>query len=324
MGCRFSEVEIGTSVTVFAPATVANVACGYDVLGFALDAPGDEIVARRVEGTGLRIGAVSGDGGKLPKVVEKNTAGVAALDLMRHLGCEGLGMELEIHKKMPFGSGLGSSAASSVGGVFAVNELLGSPLSRRELLPFAMQGEVMADGAWHADNIAPSLLGGMVLIRDNDELDVISLPVPEGLWAAVVHPEVEILTADARAILPKEIALTEVTRQVGNLGALVSALYTSDFALLGRSLQDAVAEPYRKKLIPGFEQARAAAEKGGALGYSISGAGPSVFALCKGRDRAAAVGELMRAAFLAEDVQATLYHSAVNDAGVKVIRNRQD
>ena len=204
-----SEANSPSEVIVFAPATVANVACGYDVLGFAIDAPGDYVIARHSDEPGLRITAITGDEGKLPTEPAKNTAGVAALDLLNHLGKTDLGIEMEIHKRMPFGSGLGSSAASAVAGAYAVNCLIGSPLSKKQLLPFAMTGEASADGAWHADNVGPSLLGGIVFVRDNAELDVSKLPVPDDLWAAVVHPDIEILTKVAREILPKEISLSD-------------------------------------------------------------------------------------------------------------------
>ena len=188
-------------VRVFAPATVANVACGYDVLGFAIEAPGDEVVARHSAEPGLRIVKITGDDGKLPAEVSRNTAGVAAQDLLRHLGMLDRGVELEIHKKMPFGSGLGSSAASAVAGAYAVNKLIGEPLTKKQLLPFAMAGESSADGAWHADNVGPCLLGGIVFIRSNQELDMAQLPGPENLWATVVHPDIEILTKVALSLI---------------------------------------------------------------------------------------------------------------------------
>ena len=242
-------------IRVFAPATVANVACGYDVLGFAIDAPGDEVVARLTDEPGLRITKITGDDGKLPLEAEKNTAGVAALDLMKHLGMLDLGIEMEIHKKMPFGSGLGSSAASAVAGAYAVNKLIGEPLTKKQLLPFAMTGEASADGAWHADNVGPCLIGGIVFIRDNQELDIANLPVPKNLWAAVVHPDIEILTKVARGILPTEIPLANVTQQIGNLGGLICGLIQEDYGLISRSVHDVIAEPRRQKLIPEFYQA---------------------------------------------------------------------
>lgn len=306
-------------VRVFAPATVANVACGYDVLGFAIDAPGDEVIARHSDELGLRITKITGDDGKLPLEAEKNTAGVAALDLLKHLGMLDRGIELEIHKKMPFGSGLGSSAASAVAGAYAVNCLIGEPLTKKQLLPFAMTGEASADGAWHADNVGPCLLGGIVFIRDNQELDIANLPVPKDLWAAVVHPDIEILTKVARGILPTEVPLENVTQQIGNLGGLICGLIQEDYGLISRSVHDVIAEPRRQKLIPEFYQAKRAALGAGALGFSISGAGPSVFALCEGEESAKKVGAAVSAVFSKVDLTNQLYVSRVNKQGVTVI-----
>jgi len=306
-------------VRVFAPATVANVACGFDVLGFAIEAPGDEVVARHSNKPGLRITKITGDDGKLPKDPEKNTAGVAALDLLRHLGMSDRGIELEIHKKMPFGSGLGSSAASAVAGVYAINKLIGEPLAKKQLLPFAMQGEASADGAWHADNVGPSLLGGIIFIRSNQELDIAQLPVPENLWAAVVHPEMEILTKVAREILPTDIPMVNATQQIGNLGGLICGLIQEDYAMIGRSIHDVIAEPRRQKLIPEFYNAKRAAMSQGALGFSISGAGPSVFALCEGEEIAQRVGAGISKVFTAIDLENQVYVSKINKEGVHVV-----
>lgn len=304
-------------VCVFAPATVANVGVGFDILGFALDRPGDEIVVRfSEEEAGLRIVSITGTGDKrLPMEAEKNTAGYAALQLLRHLGKEGIGIEMEIHKKMPFGSGLGSSAASAAGGVFAVNELLGSPLSKKELLPFAVEGEEIADGAYHADNVAPSLLGGFIFIRENASLDVHELPIPEELFAAVVYPHVEVLTKDARDVLSDQVTLKQSILQNGNLGGLLVGLYEENFELIANSLQDVIIEPQRAKLIPGFTQVKKAALDAGALGASISGAGPSVFALCRGQETADQVGVAMQKAFDQKGIHAELFVSAINREG---------
>lgn len=308
-------------VRVFAPATVANVACGFDVLGFAIKEPGDEVVARHSNKPGLRITKITGDNGKLPKDPAKNTAGVAALDLLRHLGMSDRGIELEIHKKMPFGSGLGSSAASAVAGVYAVNKLIGEPLAKKQLLPFAMQGEACADGAWHADNVGPCLLGGVVFIRSNQELDIAQLPVPSNLFAAVVHPEMEILTKVAREILPTEIPMVNATQQIGNLGGLICGLIQEDYAMIGRSIHDVIAEPRRQKLIPEFYNAKRAAMSQGALGFSISGAGPSVFALCEGEESAQRVGKAISAVFNKINLENQCYVSAVNQEGVHVVKS---
>ncbi|MEM9260825.1 MAG: homoserine kinase, partial [Bacteroidota bacterium] len=242
-------------VRVFAPATVANVAVGFDILGFAIERPGDEIVARfNPEQQGLSIVSITGTGDKqLPYAVEENTAGVAALRLLEHLGQADLGIELEIHKKMPFGSGLGSSAASAAGAVVAVNQLLGAPLSRASLLYFAVLGEEVADGSFHADNVAPSLVGGITLIRSNESLDIHHLPVPANLQVAVVHPDIEILTRDARAVLSDTVSLKKTILQTGSLASFITALYTDDLPLLGRSLHDYIVEPQRKQLIKGFD-----------------------------------------------------------------------
>ena len=312
------NINAHQEVRVFAPATVANVACGFDVLGFAINAPGDEVVARHSEKPGLRITKITGDDGKLPKIPEKNTAGVAALDLLRHLGMSDRGIELEIHKKMPFGSGLGSSAASAVAGVYAVNKLIGEPLAKQQLLPFAMQGEASADGAWHADNVGPSLLGGIVFVRSNQELDIAQLPVPENLWAAVVHPDIEILTKVAREILPTNIPMVNATQQIGNLGGLICGLIQEDYAMIGRSIHDVIAEPRRQKLIPEFYNAKRAAMSNGALGFSISGAGPSVFALCEGEQIAQRVGKAISEVFSKINLENQCYVSPVNKKGVHV------
>ena len=302
-------------IKVFAPASVANVAAGFDILGFALERPGDEIIVRLSETPGFRITQITGAKGKLPMEPEKNTAGFAALKLLEYLGETGRGIEMEIHKKMPFGSGLGSSAASAAGAVVAVNELLGRPLEKRSLLPFAVLGEQIADGAYHADNVAPSLIGGMVLIRSNKDLDVHRLPVPKGLYAAVVHPQVEILTKDARNVLSDAVSLQQCIEQNGNLGGLIVGLYNSDLELIGRSLNDVIIEPQRARLIPHFYEVKAAALDAGALGCSISGAGPSIFALCANSLVAETAGKAMSKVFTEAKIGNQAFISAINQEG---------
>ncbi|NJL75126.1 MAG: homoserine kinase [Saprospiraceae bacterium] len=307
---------MSAGIKVFAPASVANVACGFDILGFALEHPGDEIIARIVDTPGLRITKITGTKGKnLPYDIEKNTAGYAAKQLLQYLGETKLGIELEIHKKMPFGSGLGSSAASAVGGVMAINELLQRPLEKRQLLQFAVQGEQIADGAYHADNVAPSLIGGIILIRSNAELDVHRLPVPKGLYAVVVYPKVEILTKDARNILSKEVELPKVIQQTGNLGGLIVGLYNADYDLISRALQDVIIEPQRSGLIPHFYKVKEVALQKGALGCSISGAGPSIFALCMNSYIAENVGEAMQTIFNDNRIESELFISSINQEG---------
>lgn len=300
---------------MFAPASVANVACGFDILGFALERPGDEIIARMSDKPGLRITNITGAKGKLPLDIEKNTAGFAAQRLLEHLGEEGLGIEMEIHKKMPFGSGLGSSAASAAAAVMAVNELLRRPLEKKDLLPFAVLGEQVADGAYHADNVAPSLLGGLILIRNNEALDVHRLPLPRGLFASVIYPHVEILTKDARGVLSEQVSLKQCIEQSGNLAGLIIGLYNSDFDLIGRSLQDVIIEPQRAGLIPHFYKIKEAALNAGALGCSISGAGPSIFALSANSLIAEIVGDAMKKIFTDVGIDNDLYVSAINQEG---------
>lgn len=302
-------------IHVFAPASVANVACGFDTLGFAIHRPGDDIIARFSNEPGLTISKITGDGGKLPLDVKKNTAGVAAEALIEHLGVV-QGIELEIHKGIPIGSGLGSSACSAVGAALAVNELMGRPLSKKELLPFALKGEAIASGgAIHADNVGPCLLGGIVLVRSNKDLDTINIPAPENLYAAVALPELEILTTEARSILRTEIPMADAITQWGNLGGMVAGLMKQDYELIGRSVQDVIAEPYRAKLIPGFYQAKQAALNAGALGCSISGAGPAVFALCKGDHTAFKVGVAMQYAFIDYGLGCERFISTINTQG---------
>ncbi len=305
------------TVKVFAPATVANVASGFDVLGFALEQPGDSVFLKKKCEKRVDIVSVEGDSGTLPRESDKNTASVAAAAFLNRIGFP-FGLDISLFKKMPLSSGLGSSAASSVAAVYGANILAGSPFSPLELLPFTLRAEEVACGTAHADNVAPALLGGFILIRSCRPLDIIKLPVPEGLAAAVVHPHTEIKTEDARRILKKELSLTNAVRQWGNLAALVAALYSNDLELLGRSLQDVVAEPRRALLIPGFSEVKAQALKSGALGCSISGSGPSVFSLCASLSKAGVVGRKMRRTFLKVGLDCDLYVSPINQAGPKV------
>jgi homoserine kinase len=302
-------------IKIFAPASVANVAVGFDILGFALEKPGDEIIIREGSKPGLVITDIQGAGGKLPYDVMKNTAGFAAYRLLEHLGETDRPIEMEIHKKMPFGSGLGSSAASAAGGVFAVSEFLHTGLSKYELLRFAVEGEQIADGAFHADNVGPSLLGGMVLIRDNETLDIKKLHIPHGLYAAVIYPHVEVLTRESRGILTSEVNFKDVIRQQGNLGAFVAGMYTSDYGLISRSLQDLLVEPQRAHLIPHFYEMKEPALSAGALGFSISGAGPSMFALCDNSIKAESVIEAANKLYQSKKVSINTYLSKINHEG---------
>jgi homoserine kinase len=303
---------------VFAPATVANVACGFDVLGFALHEPGDEVIMRLADHNKVIIREITGDEGKLSLQTEKNTVSVTVQKYLNFLGIS-QGVDIWLHKKMPLGSGLGSSAASAVAGLVAINELLGKPNPTKDLLRWAMEGERVACGSAHADNVAPSLLGGFVLIRSYEPLDVHKLPFPEDLVATVIHPHVELRTEVARSVLPKEIKMATAVKQWGNVGGLVAGLCLSNFELISNSLQDAVAEPARAGLIPYFYDLKNAALENGALGCSISGAGPSVFALCKGRETAEKVAQSMTNLLKTKQIGFDTYVSTINKAGAKIM-----
>lgn len=303
------------SIRVYAPATVANVACGFDVFGFAVNRPGDEVVLTKKSSPGIVIKEITGDEGRLPKDVAKNTAGIAILKYLEFIGKPDQGFELSLHKDMPLGSGLGSSAASAVAGVFAANELMGKPLTQKELLPFAMEGERVACGSAHADNVGPSLLGGFVVIRSYDPLDIIQLPTPSDLYASIVHPQIEVNTKDARRILEREITLGKTITQMGNVAGLVAGLLMSDYSLIGRSLVDVIVEPARSILIPQFQEVKEAALLAGALGCSISGSGPSLFALSKGEETANQVAIAMSTAFNSVGIGSEAYVSQINQRG---------
>lgn len=300
---------------MFAPASVGNAGVGFDVLGFALEKPGDEVVVRFSDSPGVRISLITGAKGKLSYQPDKNTASFAALKFLEHLGETKIGIDMEIHKKLPIGSGLGSSAASAVAGVFAVNELLKRPLEKKELLPFALLGESIASGGFHADNIAPSLLGGFILIRENNPIDVHRLPVPKGLYATVIYPHVEVLTKVARGILKDTVPLKGFIQQSANLGAFVVGMFNSDLELICRSLKDIIIEPQRAGLIPRFYDVKEAALKSGALGCSISGAGPSIFALSANSLIAEQVGIEMQKIYADEKVENDLFISPINQEG---------
>jgi len=307
-----------TSVTAFAPATVSNVACGFDVLGFALDTPGDEVTAR-LTGPGVRIDDILGDGGRLPRDAAKNTAGIAVLALLTTLG-ERRGVALTISKGLPLSSGLGGSAASAAAAVVAVDAILGSRVSIETLITCALEGERLGAGSAHADNIAPSLYGGLVLVRCPSPPDVVRLPVPAGLTAVVVHPHLEIETARARALIGDTVRLADAVRQWANLGALVDGLHRGDFSLISRSLEDFIAEPRRASLVPGLAAIKRAALDAGALGCSLSGSGPAIFALCANPEAARRVADAMTVAVRAEiggDVQT--YVSPIASQGARVL-----
>ncbi|AOR27013.1 homoserine kinase [Formosa sp. Hel3_A1_48] len=303
-------------IKVFSPATVANVACGFDVLGFCLDGIGDEMIIRKSKDKGVRI-TVS-DGYDLPLDIDKNIAGVSAKALYEKANPD-FGFELEIYKRIKPGSGIGSSAASAVGSVFGMNQLLGKPFNQNELIEFAMKGEALASAAEHADNIAPALLGGFTLVKNLNPLRILQIPSPEDLYAVIVHQQIEIKTSEARSVLPAQIKLKDATTQWANLGSLIHALHTNDYALIGECLEDVVAEPYRSKVIPAYEILKKAAKTAGALGTSISGSGPSIFSLCQGIDIAKEISSTQKKVLNSMDVSFEVYISKINTKGVSIL-----
>jgi len=254
-------------IKIFCPATIANLSCGFDVLGTCLENVGDEMIIRKTTEKGIRITKIIG--ADLPLETKKNVAGVAALALLKSVKFVDnkyipvnfdievdieIGFEIEIYKNIKAGSGIGSSAASAAGAVFGINELLGKPYTKKELVYFAMQGEVLASGSAHADNVAPCLLGGFTLVRAYNPLDVIRIESPTNLYATVIHPQIELKTSEMRAVLQPTISLKSAITQWGNLGGLIAGLCTSDYKLIGRSLEDVIVEPLRGKFIPKFEE----------------------------------------------------------------------
>lgn len=306
-------------IKVFAPATVANVACGFDIMGFALNSIGDEIVITKTTERGLRIGNITGCEG-LPTDPDKNVATVAVQALLDSLDVSlDYGFLFELKKNVMAGSGLGSSASSSSAAVFAVNHLLGNPYTKKELVYFAMQGEKAATGIPHADNVAPSILGGFTLVRSYNELDVVELDYPKELYVAIVHPQIEVKTSDSKKILKSQVSLKDAVTQWGNVGGLVSGLAKGDYGLISRSLQDVIAEPVRSMLIPLFVEAKEAALGVGALGCSISGSGPSIFALAKGESTAKEIATVFKNLYQSNEIEANVYVSRINPTGAEVI-----
>ena len=304
------------SVKLFTPASVANVSCGFDVLGFCLDPVGDDMIIRKSAEKGIRITKITGQ--DLPLDVHQNVAGVAAMALLEAHPSE-YGFEIEINKRIKAGSGIGSSAASSAGAVFGINHLLGSPYTKHELINFAMQGEKLASGSAHADNVSPVLLGGFTLVRSIAPMDVIKLPTPKELVAVIIHPKIELKTSHARAILKKTVTLKSAIQQWGNLGALVSGLYSDNYDLISRSLVDKIIEPYRAMLIPEFSKLKEISMNAGALGCGISGSGPSVYALTKGFENAENVGLAMRKVMQKLGIDFEVHVSKINEEGIKIL-----
>lgn len=305
------------SIKASAPATVANVSCGFDIFGFAVEAPADEVIVTLTEKPGVKISKIVGDDGRLP-MDERNTSSVAVIEFLKAIKSN-QGAEIELYKNLPLGSGMGSSAASSVAALVAINHLHGSPLTREQLLPFAMEAERIACGSAHADNVAPSLLGGFVLIRGYDPLDVASIPTPANLFCTLVHPHLELKTEDSRRVLKPSIPMKDAITQWGNIAGMVVGLMKPDYGLIKRSLKDVVAEPIRSVLIPGFDRMKEGALKAGALGSGISGSGPTIFALSTDYDTAIKVGKVIQQQFTELKLKSDVFVSKINQQGACVI-----
>jgi len=302
-------------IKVLAPATVANLVCGFDVLGLCLHEPTDLMEVKLLDEKKIII--QSTDGYPLPLGPAQNTAGAPLIEMVNELDQE-IGFEVIIHKNIKPGSGIGSSAASAAGSVVAANHLLGNIFSKLDLVRFAMFGEKVATGVKHADNVAPCIYGGVTLIRSIHPLDIISIPAPE-LFVTIVHPQIEVRTADARQILRKEVLLKDAIRQWGNIAALVAGFIKNDYELIGNSLEDVIIEPVRSILIPGFHDVKNKCKEEGALGGGISGSGPSIFMLSKTETIAKAVENVMKEIYNNIGLDYHTYVTTINQEGVKII-----
>ena len=302
---------------IFSPATIANVSCGFDSLGLAVDEIGDEMTFVKTPQKGVEITNITG--AELTYDVDKNAASAVVKKMLLDAKAD-FGIQLTMHKGYFPGSGLGSSAASSAGAAFGANQLLGKPYSNLELTKFAMFGEEVACGSQIADNVAAAIYGGFVLIRSYQPLEVVKLPVPSELRLVAIHPQIEVRTEDARNVLPKEIALKDAVTQWANVGGLISGLYSNNYELISNSLKDVIVEPHRKKLIPFFDEVKSAAIKAGALGAGISGSGPTIFALCKGDEITEKVYNAIEKSYRNKNIDFEMYTSKVNKEGIKILQ----
>ena len=304
-------------IKVFAPASIANLGCGFDVMGMALDEVGD-VLEMTLDESGSGITIFNDTDVPLPADVEDNVVTPVIRKFFEMTG-HGGAVEVRIVKKIYPGSGIGSSAASSAAAAFGINELFGAPLGEEDVVVCAMEGENLASGGYHADNAAPAVMGGITLIRGYEPLDIIKLPVPGNLYCPVIHPHLTVSTKQARSILPKEIPMHTAVTQWGNVGGLVAGLCSGNIELVGRSMRDAVAEPFRKQFIPGFDELRAKLLGAGALAMNISGSGPSVFALASRSDIAQRVGAIMERHFAQQGILSETYVVKVSNKGARLI-----
>ncbi|SNR16163.1 homoserine kinase [Tenacibaculum jejuense] len=305
-------------IKIFSPATVANVSCGFDCLGFAVNDLGDTMSFTKTKEKGVKISKIIG--ANLPYESDKNAASAVALAMLEKHPAD-FGLEIEIHKGYAPGSGLGSSAASSAGAAFAVNELLGKPFSQLELTKFAMFGEQIACGSPIADNVAAAIYGGFILVQQYSPLNVIKIPVPSELMLVAIHPQVQVKTKDARDVLPEEIPLKDAVTQWANVGGLISGLYANNYETIANSLKDIIVEPARKHLIPHFDEVKQTALDYGALSAGISGSGPTIFALCKGKETAKKVHQQIDELYQKTGIDYTMVLSKINTQGVTILES---
>ena len=303
-------------IKIFSPATVSNVACGFDILGFPIESFGDEMTISKSDNMGVRITKV--EGYPIPSDPKKNVATVSAEKLIKDLK-PNCGFDIEIKKNIIPGSGIGSSGSNAAGSVFGINKLLGEPLTTKQLIKYAMAGEGISSLTEHPDNVAPALLGGLVMVKSIEEENIISLPIPKDLFCFVINPKIEVKTSFSRKILPREVELNLMTKQVANFGALVHALHTSNYDILRSSLVDNVIEKHRKKLIPSFDKVKNKCLELGALGCSISGSGPSIFALTKGKDDANKINTEINKIYKETNIDFSTYVSKISSEGIKII-----
>jgi homoserine kinase len=303
------------SIKIKSPATIANLVCGFDVLGLALNKPNDIMTLRLTDEPKVIIS--NRDNFNLPAEPDKNVAGVVLLSIMEKMESK-FGFELENEKHIKPGSGIGSSAASAVGAAFGANQLLGNIFSKEEMVQFAMNGEKLASGVKHADNIAPGIYGGVTLIRSIHPLDIVRIDFPP-LYVTVVHPQIEVRTSDARQILKQQVQLKDAIRQWGNVAGLVAGFMKSDYDLIGRSLEDVIIEPIRSILIPGFDEVKTKCKEAGALGGGISGSGPSIFMLSKDETTAATIETVMKEVYEKIGIDYNTYVTTINNEGVSVV-----
>lgn len=305
-------------IKVFSPGSITNLSCGYDILGVCLNNRGDEITVTKTENKGIIIKSnyeynISND-------INKNVAGIAAQALLKKTSTE-FGFEIEIKKGIKPGSGIGSSAASSAGTVFAINQLLDSPFSQLDLIKFSMEGEKFVSDSYHADNVAPIIFGGITLVRSINEIDVIKLPTPKSLEVIIIRPNIEIKTSDSRKVLRKKIKIEEMVQQSANLGSFVSSLYNEDFNLMSRSIVDIIAEPNRRILIPEFDNIIKLSKINGAIAAGISGSGPSIFSLSKDTNISEKILKATTDHYNKLGISYDGFISKINTTGIKILES---